>query len=164
MDNLLKSEDAERSQGFLIRGYADIDVSDLASQMRLRQLAWRVVEQVAIATDTHLEKTPSEFKEQLKQVYSKLVDVILVVDMPLDWLFPEEGRYDLDDIFGLAEGDTEDYQVKESAYSIVETLSLAMKELGVDENKLYYFLELAHYSFIRWANNENIKQEELLAA
>lgn len=157
MDQLLRAEDAEP---LLLRRYSDIEITEYHSQVRLRQLSQRVVEKIAVATNAYMESTPSVFKKELRQIYPALIDVILTVDMPLDTLFPNT-RFDLDDLrMEEEEVDTEAY-----AWSVVETLCLAMNELkeAVDEVRLYYFLEMAHYNFIKWVFNENITQKELLA-
>lgn len=157
MDQLLRAEDAEP---LLLKRYSDIEITEYHSQVRLRQLSQRVVEKIAVATNAYMESTPSVFKKELRQIYPALIDVILTVDMPLDTLFPNT-RFDLDDLrMEEEEVDTEAY-----AWSVVETLCLAMNELkeAVDEVRLYYFLEMAHYNFIKWVFNENITQKELLA-
>lgn len=154
MDQLLKEEDKQK----VIKCYANIDLQDKDSQLRLQQLAWEVVVQITNATDAKREGTLSLYKNSMKKVYDRLMDLILVIDMPLENLFSTDS-YDLEELFN--DGDMEDYQFERYAYSLIESLAGAMQHLS-KENILYYYLDMAHFVLIKWLKHATIKPQEVL--
>lgn len=145
MDNLLKEEDLNPP---LVK-YIHVDLMEKQSQVMLRAKAMELV--------SHVSDTPVYDPTHACRIgYSKLIELILLVDMPLDRLFDKE--MNLDELYAKYK----DVPNASVISGFIEGLGRAFKN-PLDEVQLFDHLKWAHLFYIGLAKRLGVTAEKLLA-
>lgn len=133
MDALLKAEEQANFKGVK---YIDIDVTTEKTHDYLRKLGL------------------AAFTKDVRQFYQNLIDLILLVDMPLNKLFASS-KLDLQTLYMTLDiPGTASEEVKSFLFDALHYLH--------DEDKMFNSLDRAHMACVAWAKNEGLTTEELL--
>ncbi len=165
-------EEIERKNKQLICSHGqimDLSLDNPFAQQRLKEMAWRVVEEITEATDA--EEDPIQYNKELMDVYSFLLELLILSKVNPDLLFPNY-THSLQEIYDTIEEET--LTERELAYDLVEAIGMAMNHLKnkpwkvnqtnvVDVSAFHYYLELAHFSFIRWVAKVGINAHDLVS-